>query len=153
MPTHLEGSERLSIVCDFAPQAEETAQVRAGLMAFNESRVGPAELQRVAVYLRDSQNEIRGGLVGFLVWQWLSVEWLWVDETLRGQGHGSALLAQAETLARDAGCVGARLDTYEFQAKPFYEKLGYTVFGVLEGFPANTRTYYLQKDLNARTPL
>jgi GNAT superfamily N-acetyltransferase len=85
--------------------------------------------------------------VGFLAWKWLSVELLWVDEALRGQGYGSSILAQAETLARDAGCVGCRLDTYEFQAKPFYEKLGYVVFAVLEGFPANTRTYYLQKAL------
>jgi GNAT superfamily N-acetyltransferase len=60
---------------------------------------------------------------------------------------GSALLREAEALARSVGCVGAKLDTYEFQAKPFYEKHGYAVFGVLEGYPANTRTYYLQKSL------
>jgi GNAT superfamily N-acetyltransferase len=143
----MESTERLNIVSDLAPQAEEMALVRAGLMAFNESRVGPAQVQRVAVYLRDSQDQIRGGLVGFLAWQWLSVEWLWVDESLRGQGYGSSLLDQGEVLARDAGCIGARLDTYEFQAKPFYEKRGYIVFGVLEGYPANTRTYYLQKAL------
>ena len=140
-------SSRISIVSDLAPQPDDIARVRAGLMSFNESRVGPAEVQRVAVYLRDSENAIRGGLVGFLAWQWLSVEWLWVDEALRGQGYGSSVLTQAEALARDAGCVGCRLDTYECQAKPFYEKLGYVVFGVLEGFPANTRTYYLQKTL------
>ena len=61
--------------------------------------------------------------------------------------YGSALLRQAECLARDAGCVAVKLDTYEFQAKPFYEKAGYVVFGILEGFPANTCTYYLQKAL------
>jgi len=140
-------AERFSIVSDLAPQPDETAQLRAGLMAYNESRVGPAEVQRFAVYLRDSQNTIRGGLVGFLAWKWLSVELLWVDETLRGQGYGSSILAQAEALARDAGCIGCRLDTYEFQAKPFYEKLGYVAFAVHEGYPANTRTYYMQKAL------
>src|SRR6188472_2792308 len=98
-------AERFSIISDLAPQPDETAQLRAGLMAYNESRVGPAEVQRFAVYLRDSQNTIRGGLVGFLAWHWLSVELLWVDETLRGQGYGSSILAQAEALARDAGCV------------------------------------------------
>jgi GNAT superfamily N-acetyltransferase len=143
----MEVSNRLSIVTDLAPQPEDVARVRAGLMAFNESQVGPAEIQRVAFYLRDSEDEIRGGLVGFLAFQWLSVELLWVEDALRGKGHGSSLLTQAEAFARDAGCVGARLDTYEFQAKPFYEKQGYVVFGVLEGFPANTRTYYLQKAL------
>ena len=66
---------------------------------------------------------------------------------MRGQGYGSALLRVAESLAREAGCVEVKLDTYEFQAKPFYEKHGYSVFGVLEGYPANTRTYYLRKAL------
>jgi GNAT superfamily N-acetyltransferase len=143
----MESSERLNIVADLAPQAEETAQVRAALMAFNESRVGPARVQHVAVYLRDDRGGIRGGLVGFLAWQWLSVEVLWVDESLRGQGYGSSILDRAEGLARDAGCVGAKLDTYEFQARPFYERHGYVVFGVLDGYPANTRTYYCQKML------
>ncbi|MDB4890769.1 MAG: GCN5-related N-acetyltransferase [Gemmatimonadetes bacterium] len=139
--------DRLSIVVDLEPQAEDVALVRAGLMSYNESQVGPADVQRLAFYLRDGQDGIRGGLVGFLAFQWLSVELLWVDDALRGQGYGSSLLSQAEKHAREAGCVGARLDTYEFQAKPFYEKLGYAVFGVLEGYPANTRTYYLQKAL------
>ena len=143
----MESTARLIIVADLAPQADETAQVRAGLMAFNESRVGPAQVQRVAVCLRDDQGAIRGGLVGFLAWQWLSVELLWVDESLRGQGYGSSILARAECLARDSGCVGAKLDTYEFQARPFYERRGYVVFGVLDGYPANTRTYYLRKTL------
>jgi hypothetical protein len=53
----------------------------------------------------------------------------------------------AEIAAREAGCVAARLDTYEFQARPFYEHHGYEVFGVLEGYPANTRTYYMKKAL------
>ena len=104
-------------------------------------------LQRVAVYLRDGSDVICGGLVGFLAWQWLSVDLLWVDESFRGHGYGSAILDRAEAVARDSGCVAVKLDTYEFQARPFYEKRGYVVFGVLEGYPANTRTYYLRKAL------
>ena len=143
----METIKNLNIVTDLAPQAEDTAQVRSGLMAFNESKGGPAQVDRFAVYLRDTEGTIQGGLVGFFAWRWMSVDWLWVSESLRGQGYGSALLREAESLARSMGCVGAKLDTYEFQAKPFYEKLGYAVFGILEGYPANTRTYYLQKSL------
>lgn len=138
---------RMTIDSDLAPTASDLAQIRAGLMAFNDSQVGPATIERMAVYLRDDDGAIQGGLVGFFAWKWLSIEWLWVSETLRGQGHGSALLRQAEALARAAGCVAVKLDTFEFQAKPFYEKHGYVVFGLLEGYPANTRTYYLRKTL------
>jgi GNAT superfamily N-acetyltransferase len=143
----MEATTRLSIVKDLAPTADDLAQVRNGLMAFNESQAGAVRVDRFAVYLRDVAGTIHGGLVGFFAWQWMSVDWLWVSDSLRGQGYGSALLREAEALARSVGCVGAKLDTYEFQAKPFYEKHGYAVFGVLEGYPANTRTYYLQKSL------
>lgn len=138
---------RLNIDCDLAPTPEDVATVRAGLTAFNDSNAGPVQLQRIAVYLRDAVGTIRGGLVGFLAWQWLSVDLLRVDESLRGQGYGSAILDRAEAVAREAKCVAVKLDTYEFQAKPFYEKRGYVLFGVLEGYPANTRTYYLRKVL------
>jgi len=136
-----------AIAADLAPSPADMAQVRAGLMAFNESQKGPGHVRQIAVYLRDGENAIQGGLVGFLAWQWLSVDLLWVSDALRGKGYGTALLEEAERIAREAGCVAVKLDTYEFQAKPFYEKCGYRVFGVLDGYPANTRTYYLQKSL------
>ena len=143
----MDTTTRLSIVTDLAPTVDEVGQVRHGLMAFNESHAGPAQVDRFAVYLRDVNNTIQGGLVGFLAWRWMTVDLLWVTESLRSQGYGSALLREAEALARHVGCVGAKLDTYEFQAKVFYEKHGYAVFGVLEGYPASTRTYYFQKAL------
>lgn len=138
---------RLLMETDLVPGSDELAQVRDGLTAYNESRAGPARIDRFAIYLRDAHRTIRGGLVGFFAWNWMSVDWLWVADEFRGQGYGSALLLEAEALARRSGCVGAKLDTYEFQARPFYEKYGYEVWGVLEGYPANTRTYYLQKAL------
>lgn len=140
---------RLLIQRDLAPRLEDIDQVRAGLMAFNESAVGSVATTRLALYVRDSDGTIRGGLVGFLAWQWLSVDVLWIDKALRGQGYGAELLTEAETMAREAGCVAVRLDTYEFQARPFYERQGYTVYGVLEGYPAGTRTYLLTKSLGA----
>ncbi len=114
-------------------------------MSFNDAQVGPAQVERIAVYLRDANGTIHGGIVGFFAWSWLSVEWLWVAEEHRGHGHGSALLQEAERLAREANCVAVKLDTYEFQARPFYEGHGYDVFGILEGYPASSRTFYLRK--------
>jgi GNAT superfamily N-acetyltransferase len=116
-------------------------------MAYNESAVGKADVRQLAWYLRDATGTLRGGLVGYLAWRWLMIDLLWVDDAVRGQGYGRALLARAESAAREAGCVAARLDTYEFQARPFYEHHGYEVFGILEGYPADTRTYYMKKAL------
>ena len=51
----------------------------------------------------------------------------------------------AEQEARDRGCSHAHCDTYDFQALPFYQKLGYQVFGQLEDYPAGHTRYFLQK--------
>lgn len=42
------------------------------------------------------------------------------------------MLLQAEQEAIARGCRGAWLDTYSFQARGFYERLGYAVFGILD---------------------
>jgi GNAT superfamily N-acetyltransferase len=149
----MDGSPRLAIEHDSAPTPAAIAQVRAGLMSYNQAAVGPADVRHLAWYLRDSTGVLHGGLVGYLAWRWLMIDLLWVDESVRGQGYGRALLEQAEGVARDAGCVAARLDTYEFQARPFYERQGYEVFGVLEGYPAETRTYYMKKALGPASRL
>jgi GNAT superfamily N-acetyltransferase len=54
-------------------------------------------------------------------------------------------LARAEDIARERGCVGTFLSTFEHQARPFYEARGYQLFGTLDGFPAATRQFYLCK--------
>lgn len=119
-------------------------------MAFNEAAVGRAVVEPLALYIREDDGTIRGGLTGFLAWQWLYVDLLWIDTPLRGQGYGAGLLAEAERVARESGCVAARLETYEFQARPFYERHGYTVYGILEGYPAGTRQYSMRKSLRGR---
>ena len=44
-------------------------------------------------------------------------------------------------------CVGSQLGTFDFQAKTFYERNGYTVFATLEGFPPGHTHFQLQKCL------
>ena len=41
--------------------------------------------------------------------------------------------------------VGVRMGTWDFQAKEFYEKLGYEVFGEIKDCPPDTIHYDLKK--------
>jgi GNAT superfamily N-acetyltransferase len=75
------------------------------------------------------------------------VDILWVHDAWRLRGVGSALMTAAEGAARAHGCRRIHLDTMSFQAPEFYRKLGYTVFGVLTGFPQDATRIYLVKDL------
>jgi GNAT superfamily N-acetyltransferase len=48
-----------------------------------------------------------------------------VRDDLRRRGVGRELMAYAETRVVERGCHSALLDTFSFQARAFYEKLGY----------------------------
>jgi GNAT superfamily N-acetyltransferase len=130
------------------PSPAEREAILGPLAAYNESKVGRTEVLPLAVLLRDPANRrIIGGLTGRSLYDWLFVEWLAVPEGLRGQGLGSDLMGRAEAVARARRCVGVWLDTFEFQARPFYEKLGYSVFGQIDDFPRGSCRYFLQKRL------
>ena len=54
-------------------------------------------------------------------------------------------MTRAEEIARQRDCIGMWLDTYSFQARGFYEKLGFTVFGQVDDHPPGEQRFFLQK--------
>ena len=144
----------------FETDVDEAARtaVRTGLRAYNDSRSpvlrgyrerGETEEIPLDVYAYDDDGELAGGIVASTWGGWLAIDLVWVREEQRGTGLGSDLLQRIEERARDErGCIGVRLDTWGFQAKPFYEKQGYTLFGVLEDHPPGETEYQLFKRLD-----
>ena len=142
------GSMKGDLRIDTEVSKEDETAVARGLLAFNEAWIGPSNDQPVRFVARDELGVV-GGLLGHTRWSWLYVAKLWVDERGRGQGIGTQLLTAAEELARTRGCTDASLDTFEYQARPFYEKLGYELFGTLDGYPPGYRQFYLRKRLGS----
>lgn len=138
-----DGAIRVSVEPRADPRDLDTVQ--AGLRAFNVAVIGDPDERPVHIFLRGRDEAVLGGLLGHIKWRWLYVAKLWVHETLRGQHYGSALLEAAERVARENACLGASLDTFEYQARPFYERHGYSVFGTLENFPPGYRQFHLAK--------
>jgi GNAT superfamily N-acetyltransferase len=136
---------RVSVEPDAARADVET--VRNGLRAFNVARIGAPDEVATQVFLRDAAGQVVGGLLGEIRWRWLYVAKLWVADEQRGRGYGGDLLAAAEEFAREHDCIGVYLDTFEYQARPFYEKYGYELFGTLDGYPPGYRQYHLAKRL------
>ncbi|MFL5595680.1 MAG: GNAT family N-acetyltransferase [Gemmatimonadaceae bacterium] len=145
--TQMTSAREVRIESDVS-EADQAAIVR-GLLAFNEKWLGPSNEQPVRFIARDELGVI-GGLLGHTRWKWLYVAKLWVDDRGRGRGIGTQLMAAAEELALARGCTDASLDTFEYQARPFYEKLGYELFGTLDGYPPGYRQFYLRKRLTRR---
>ncbi len=122
--------------------------VIAPLRAYNLALAGDPRIRPVAILLTNEQGEHVGGLWGKCSYDWLFVELLAIPEDQREGGYGRALMSKAEDIARDNGCIGLWLDTYEFQARGFYEKLGFEVFGALDDHPIGQKRFFLRKRLN-----
>ena len=98
------------------------------------------------VLLRSDDGEILGGALGNTWGRWLYVSDLWVDPAMRGKGYATKLMTAIEQLAAQRECVNSYLDTFSFQARPLYEKLGYKVFGTLENHPKGHSHYFPEED-------
>jgi GNAT superfamily N-acetyltransferase len=140
--------QELSITPEENPDAAAASLVRNMIYQHNRS-VGKSDYQPLTLLLRNAVGEVVGGLLGKTEWGWLHVDAVAIREEWRGRGYGTKLLAMAEAEWRARGCHDVYLDTFSFQARPFYERPGYEVFGVLENFTQHTK-YFLRKKLCAR---
>lgn len=121
------------------------AAVRRGIRGAAPPDVGTPDYRPLGLALRAPDGALLGGLCGATMWGWLMVDDLWVAEELRGRGLGRHLLLAAEAAAVERGCRAAWLGTFDFQARGFYERLGYTVVAELADFPAGHTYYHLRK--------
>lgn len=130
------------------PEPSDRQRIVDALVHHNTVTAGPSGHQAVAVLIEDPDGGgTIGGLWGSAHYDWLFVELLFVPEALRGQGFGTRLIEAAEGIARERGCTGVWLDTFEFQAPRFYRRLGYEVFGELPDYPRGGRRFWLRKFL------
>lgn len=139
----------MKLIVTDAPAADEVAAIRANLIAFNDPFLGPADHRPLLVVARED-GALRGGLAGETGRGIFRIEVFWVEAADRGRGVGSRLLQAAEAEAGVRGCRIAVVETMSFQARPFYERHGYRLFGTLGGLPGNHVTYYLAKHFEGR---
>ncbi|WP_271408380.1 GNAT family N-acetyltransferase [Pseudomonas sp. Q1-7] len=130
------------------PGEDERAAILRPLRAHNLSRAGDPNAETIALLVHDEHTqEVIGGLYGEIFYRWLFIELLAIPEQSKGQGIGTRLMEMAEDVAREKGCVGIWLDTFDFQAPAFYQKQGYTEFGHLDDFPPGHKRFFFQKRL------
>lgn len=129
------------------PEQSAWGIIGRGVGNYNKQQAGDTNFQRLCFALQTPDQEIVGGVLGEVYWEWLHVDLLWVKDELRGRGYGHRLLATIEQEARQHGARTAYLDTFSFQAPEFYKQRGYQVFGELEDFPPGHQRYFLAKQL------
>ncbi len=124
------------------------AELYEAIRVFNQGASGQPRGRFFLLDVRDpADGALAGGLSASLWGHTMHISILWVRDDLRGQGVGAELVRQAEAYARSQGARVAHLDTLSFQARPFYEKQGYRVFGTLEDVAPGASHYFLSKRL------
>jgi epoxide hydrolase-like predicted phosphatase len=137
-----------ALVIEDAPRADDVTALSDGLSAHALPHTGVPGFKPLAAWLRDEQGALIGGAYGYVNWNWLFINLVWLPDTTRGHGHGRRVIRALEEAARERGCTHAHLDTFSFQARGFYERLGYEVFSILEDYPRGHRRFFMKKVLD-----
>ena len=111
------------------------------------------EEELVCKKIVDKDGRIIAGCGGYVYpWGCMYVDDMWVDENYRRQELGSHVLQAVEKVAEERGCHIIWLGTWDFQAKPYYEKNGYKVFATIKDSPKGHTDYDLYKRLDKNPP-
>lgn len=138
----------MNIIVTDTPSAAEIEELRQNLVIYNSQYFDTSSLKALAVFITNSSGEKIAGISGSTLGRWLSIHYLWVSSNQRHSGLGSKLIKTAEKEALSRGCQYAQVDTYSFQARPFYERQGYQLQMTLEQCPVEHQKYYLTKMLD-----
>ena len=107
------------------------------------------EEETVCKKIVDKDGNIIAGCTGYIYpWGAMYIDDMWVDERYRHQELGSNVLQAVEKAAEEKGCYVITLGTWDFQAKPYYIKHGYTVFSIKKDCPKGHIDYELYKRLD-----
>jgi GNAT superfamily N-acetyltransferase len=117
------------------------------LIAFNRDAAGVGRGEPVVVTVRDDDGTLRGGVWGRVSGDSAYFDVVFLEEPLRGQGRGRAMMVAAEGEARRRGAHDVWLYTLSWQARPFYEKLGYRCFAALPFMGGRHQRLFMTKDL------
>ncbi len=127
---------------------EEKEILRSGIIENAARKKDMTPIRSFAVLVRDEREKVLGGADGVSIYGNLYVNLLWVSEELRGLGIGTKIMEQAEEIAHERNCRFITLTTMDFEALPFYQKLGFHIEFERTGYDKDSTMYYLKKLLN-----
>ena len=108
----------------------------------------PGNVRPLNLFAFHDDGALAGGLLGQTQLAWLKTEIVVVRDANRKSGIGSELMRRAEAEAAARGCIHAYVNTMAWQAREFYEKLGYRIAGELPNWDSHGHSkYFLIKRL------
>ncbi|MCB1114748.1 MAG: GNAT family N-acetyltransferase [Chlamydiia bacterium] len=129
------------------PTREEELILYTGLYEQSKAKKGLKPLESFGIFIKDDDDKLLGGITGVRLYGCCHIDTLWLKPDLRGQGLGRKLVDKALSQAKDHGCTFSTVHTMDFEARPFYESLGFHVEYERTGYEKDSVMYLLRKEL------
>lgn len=104
-------------------------------------------IETFAFSIKDKSGHILGGITGITYYSCLYIDMLFVEKEYRKEGLGAHLMTSAETLGKKRNCKFSTVNTMDWEALPFYQKLGYSIEFTRDGYEKNSKLFLLRKSL------
>jgi GNAT superfamily N-acetyltransferase len=132
--------------------AEDARVVDRGLDDSNAAAAPIHDVRPLSCFARAENGAVVGGAIGRTWGQCCELQRLWVDPAHRHRGMGTRLVRRFEGAAAARGCSVFYLDTFSFQARAFYERLGYEVSLEIRGFAPGVEKYIMMRRDSPEAP-
>jgi len=129
------------------PSPDDIQVLGDNIMAHAKQQKNQDSLKFFAFFIRDENNKVMGGCNGCTLYGSLYIDQLWVADLLRDQGYGTQLIKAAEQFGHKHQCTFATVNTMDWEALGFYQKLGFEIEFVRHGFQHDSSFYFLRKQL------
>lgn len=110
--------------------------------------------QPYTIFITSDKNKIIAGAIGQIIeyariGKSCKISTIWVDENHRKKGLGKKIMDELTNYATNKNCKNVHLETYEWQAKPFYEKCGFSTVAIAPNVQKMKamEQYYMMKTL------
>lgn len=135
------------IFIDETDNSEINSVIKKGIIDYNSPFFGSNPSQPFTIYIKNLKSEVIAGLTGFYKGKYARVDLFWVQNELRHQGLGKKLILKLEEFIKTKGCCYIQLDTFDFQARPFYEKLGFECIGTISSWVEDRDCHFMRKTI------
>lgn len=129
------------------PNQNDIQILIGGITDYAKQERGFDALDFFAFFIRDENDVIVGGCSGGTLYGCLHIDSLWVSDIIRNKGWGTKLMNAALTYGKEKSCDFATVNTMDWEALGFYQKLGFKIEFQRVGFHKNSVFYFLRKEL------
>lgn len=128
------------------PNQEDIQVLIRGITDYAKQQRGFDALDFFAFFIRDENNTIVGGCNGGTLYGGLHIDSLWISDVIRNKGWGTKLVEAALTYGKEKNCNFATVNTMDWEALGFYQRLGFKIEFQRSSFHKNSVFYFLRKE-------